>query len=310
MRVAIVGRTNVLLAAAERVTDAGHTISAVVTCKPEKHYDAGVDHFKKLANDQNCAFAEIASLNSSDSISFLNGTKSDIAISVNWPKLIGTDARSEFRLGILNAHAGDLPLYRGNATPNWAILNGETRIGLCIHQMTDTLDAGDVLIRQLFDLTEETYISDVYDWIRAVTPEMFVSAINGLANQTISPTPQDQNPAKSLRCYPRLPEDGLIDWTAPRTMVHRIIRASSHPFHGAYSFLNGRKVTIWRASSLETAPFLSVPGHICERDGIFPIIACHDGMLRLEEVSIDEGVSNTAALKTISSSLRARMRSI
>ena len=32
-----------------------------------------------------------------------------------------------FELGILNAHGGDLPRYRGNACQAWAIINGEER---------------------------------------------------------------------------------------------------------------------------------------------------------------------------------------
>ena len=34
---------------------------------------------------------------------------------------------SIFTLGILNAHGGDLPRYRGNACQAWAIINGEEK---------------------------------------------------------------------------------------------------------------------------------------------------------------------------------------
>ena len=41
-----------------------------------------------------------------------------------------------FKYGILNArHFGDLPKYRGNVYPNWAILNNEKNIYLTIHKM-------------------------------------------------------------------------------------------------------------------------------------------------------------------------------
>ena len=44
-----------------------------------------------------------------------------------------------------NAHAGDLPRYRGNACANWAIINGEDKVGLSIHKMDAGLDSGPII---------------------------------------------------------------------------------------------------------------------------------------------------------------------
>ena len=64
-----------------------------------------------------------------------------------------------FNYGILNAHGGDLPRYRGNACQAWAILNGENKIGLCIHKMVGgELDSGDIISRDYLDIGENTKI--------------------------------------------------------------------------------------------------------------------------------------------------------
>lgn len=42
----------------------------------------------------------------------------EVAISVNWLTLIKQPLIDQFKYGIINAHAGDLPRYRGNACPN------------------------------------------------------------------------------------------------------------------------------------------------------------------------------------------------
>jgi methionyl-tRNA formyltransferase len=39
-------------------------------------------------------------------------------VSINWPTLMSADTCAAVPIGILNAHAGDLPRYRGNACPN------------------------------------------------------------------------------------------------------------------------------------------------------------------------------------------------
>jgi len=54
--------------------------------------------------------------------------------------MISREVFQLFRHVILNAHAGDLPKYRGNACPNWAILKGEKRVVLTIHQVSENLD--------------------------------------------------------------------------------------------------------------------------------------------------------------------------
>ena len=46
---------------------------------------------------------------------------------MNFSNLISKDFLNFFKFGVLNAHYGDLPRYKGNACPNWAILNNEKK---------------------------------------------------------------------------------------------------------------------------------------------------------------------------------------
>lgn len=72
-------------------------------------------------------------------------------MSLNYSSIISQKVIDLFPLGILNAHGGDLPKYRGNACQAWAILNGETKIGLCIHSMIGgEVDNGNIIDRKIF----------------------------------------------------------------------------------------------------------------------------------------------------------------
>ena len=52
--------------------------------------------------------------------------EADVVVSINFINVIPKSSFiGKFRFGVINAHAGDLPKYRGNACPNWAILNDE-----------------------------------------------------------------------------------------------------------------------------------------------------------------------------------------
>ncbi|MFN2438967.1 MAG: hypothetical protein ABR503_07185, partial [Chitinophagaceae bacterium] len=90
-----------------------------------------------------------------------------------------------------------------------------------------------------------------------------------------------------LRCYPRLPEDSQIDWNADVEYIGRLIRASSHPFNGAYSFLNNEKIIIWKARVIiPEDKFLAVPGHVAKirKDVEKILVACRDGLLEIDEI--------------------------
>ncbi len=51
----------------------------------------------------------------------LETSGAEIVISANWPSLFKHEIFAYFKYGIVNIHPGDLPKYRGNACPNWAI---------------------------------------------------------------------------------------------------------------------------------------------------------------------------------------------
>ncbi len=115
-----------------------------------------------------------------------------------------------------------------------------------------------------------------------------VRSVEDLNEGTLKPEPQSADPDDVLRTFPRRPEDSRLDWSWSTERILRMIRASSHPFAGAISYLEGeRRVTIWRAERHDYATrFLAVPGQVCLKSDEHPVIACADGMVRLTDVEV------------------------
>ena len=134
-------------------------------------------------------------------------------------------------------------------------------------------------------------------------------AINSLEDESLQPVAQSIDPSKSLRCYPRRPEDGKIKWHQSTRDVHALIRASSHPFSGAFSFLEtGEKIKIWRVDIIQDfAPFCAIPGQILYREDECAVIACADGALKILEASLDTKTDDKLAMKMLLKSVRARL---
>jgi UDP-4-amino-4-deoxy-L-arabinose formyltransferase/UDP-glucuronic acid dehydrogenase (UDP-4-keto-hexauronic acid decarboxylating) len=266
VRFAALGRTRWLLESIQRARESGHEPVLIGTCAASPEYDVVEQDFELLARQIGCPFFSNANLRAEEPRQLLDESRADLALSINWLTLIGADVRERFRHGVLNAHAGDLPRFRGNACPNWAILSGEERVVVSIHRMADGIDDGPILVQRSFPLDEDTYVGDVYAFMNAAIPEMFVEVLDALELGDLPGRSQPEDPALALRCYPRRPCDAEITWSCDAITLARLVRASAEPFGGATTWLDGERVRIWRARP-ERLPFawLGVPGQVAER---------------------------------------------
>lgn len=292
MRVAALGRTRMLFDSIRHVADAGHDIVLIGTCKASPEYGVTEHDFAALAQDIGCTYFCDHRLSNDATRHLIAECQADIAISVNWLTIIREEVLQLFPRGILNAHAGDLPRYRGNAAPNWAILNGEPAVCLTIHEMVEQLDAGPIVLQERLPLTSDTYIGDVYEWLDQQVPLLMSRSLQGLEDGTISPRQQSTDPSEALRCLPRRLEDSAIDWSQSAEQIHRLVRASSEPLSGAFTWWNQQRLKVWRTHIEQLAiPHQGVPGQVvwvCRESGHVGVLAGDSALVVLEEVSIGE----------------------
>lgn len=72
---------------------------------------------------------------------------SELAISVGFPRALPVPhLQSLARLGALNLHPALLPHDRGPCPTFWALKRGEDQSGVTLHLLTETVDAGDILL--------------------------------------------------------------------------------------------------------------------------------------------------------------------
>jgi len=289
MRIAIIGRTEILYDVAERLQAEGHELACFLTAKEAPEYKRTADDFRALAERYNVPFAQGGRIQ--DSYEFLQKAGAEIAVSINYTGVIPQEVVDLFPLGILNAHGGDLPKYRGNACQAWAILNGEKRIGLCIHRMIGgELDSGDIIARDYLAIDHDTKVTRAWDWMMHRTPELMVEAVTRLSSDPsyVLERPS-KDPKDALRCYPRKPEDGRIDWHQPALNILRLINASNKPYAGAFCDYDGDKLIIWDAELVnDDEVFCAAPGQVTIIGKGIVEVACGYGKLRLLEIEMNQ----------------------
>lgn len=280
-----IGRSRYLYDGIRHLTAKGYNFQAIVTEEAYDEYDIKHQDFENLARELNARFFMIKSVMQEELIKIISSNKIRAAISVNWKYTIPKTFLDLFECGILNYHLGNLPDYKGNATVNWSIINGENKIFGNIHKMDPELDAGDVIARKAIRISDKTYIAEILARAVKDVPLLYEKALQKVLKKPGSFLVKGSK--HGLRCYPRLPEDSQIDWSESAQKVSRLIRASSSPYPGAYSFLNGERIIVSKASVFQNKEkFLAIPGHVVgiQKENKFIRVACGKGMLEIQEI--------------------------
>ncbi len=205
--------------------------------------------------------------------------KPDLILSVYYRNMISSKILAIPPLGAFNMHGSLLPRYRGRAPINWAVLHGEPRVGMTLHRMVKSADAGAIVDQEGVDIgprdTAEHAFRKVLPCARLVLERQIDALLAGTARET----PQDD----SLATYfgGRKPEDGRIDWSWPSLRIFNLIRAVTDPYPGAFADVGGARLMVWWAEHASPAcqSIKGVPGQILSLEPF--VIATGDGALEL-----------------------------
>lgn len=296
MRIAIIGRTEILYETVELFLDHSFKIPLIITSNEAPEYTKTSKDFEELAKKIGAKYIYTNRLD--ECTEDIKNANCEIAVSLNYSSIISQDIIDLFPLGVLNAHGGDLPRYRGNACQAWAILNGEDKIGLCIHSMRGgEVDSGNIIDREYLDIDVNTKVTTCWEWMAQRIPQIFLSSVLKLQKDpSYVLEVQSKDPKDALRCYPRIPEDGKIDWNKSNIEILRLINASNKPYGGAYCFYEDKKLIIWDAELFEDDEiYLSEVGQVSniEKDGSV-IVITGNGKLKIKQIEFDGFVSNAS----------------
>lgn len=195
------------------------------------------------------------------------------------------------RLGAVNLHPSLLPRYRGRASINWAILHGESELGLSAHWVDEGMDTGNILAQRRYTLARDEDVGDALEKLYPLYERVTAEVLTQLARGALAGTPQDHAAASE---FPRRrPEDGAITWERPAREVWNLIRAVAAPYPGAFANVHGARLRIWKAAGVREFPFgaTATPGELLAISGDARrlTIACADAAIEITHYEIESG---------------------
>jgi methionyl-tRNA formyltransferase len=214
--------------------------------------------------------------------------KPAVIYSFYYRNLLPTELITLAPLGAYNLHGSLLPKYRGRAPVNWMLANGEREAGATLHHMVERADAGDIVAQRAIEITDDDTALTLYRKIVPIGAELIRQYHPLIASGTAPRGAQDLTQGNYFGR--RRPEDGRINWNWSARRIFNLVRAVTHPYPGAFGFIDGCKVLVWTSKIASEDGVRGAAGTIVAEHSNGAIeVAAGTGSVILSRVQIENG---------------------
>ncbi len=278
MRVTLLASADFALPALEALVQAGHELS--VGTQPGRPAGRGRGLRRTpvalRAEALGVASRELDDVNDVAALDWLSFCRPDLLVVVAFGQKLGKAVRAAAPWGCVNIHPSLLPRWRGAAPVPAAVLAGDEQTGVCVIDVVDRMDAGDVLASRATNVGRKTS-GELLDELSATGARLLLEVIDALVSGDVRRAPQDERAATRA---PKLgPDDGRIRWEHAAIDVDRRVRAVT-PRPGAFALFADRS----RLAILAGEPVAGEPGHlpgeVLAAHGEL-LVACGEGAYRV-----------------------------
>ena len=261
----------------------GHEVVAVWT-QPDKPAGRGnkvsFSPVKEFAISHGIEVFQPARIKNDEAKQLFASHDADVAVVVAYGRILPDEFLRAPRRGCINVHFSLLPLYRGAAPTNWAIVNGETETGVTTMFIEPTLDTGPILLQSKTEIGDTETAPELMERLSEIGASLLGETLARLGDLT--PRPQHDRDATFAPMLEK--EDGLIDWSRSAFEIERRVRGFQ-PWPNAYTTFNSKGLTIWRADPIESPNPNATPGEVIVVHGEDLLVSCGEvTALRLIDV--------------------------
>ncbi|MDR0978965.1 MAG: methionyl-tRNA formyltransferase [Lachnospiraceae bacterium] len=173
----------------------------------------------------------------------------DIICIVAYGKIIPAEIINIPKYGAINVHYSLLPKYRGSAPIQWPVINGDATTGVTSIYINDVVDGGDIILQKETTIGENETTGELWERISKLGAELLIETLKQIESNSV--VRKKQNEEEATLAPMLYKEMGNIDWSAKTASQIKNLVRGLNPIMGAYTYLNGKKLKIWKAQVIE-----------------------------------------------------------
>ena len=286
MKIVFMGTPDFAEKSLEDVYNAGHEILAVVT-NPDRPKGRGMkmvaSPVKEFAVSKNLKIYQPEKVRKNvEFIEEIKKLEPDVICVVAYGKILPKEILEIPKLGCINVHGSLLPKYRGAAPIQWAVINGEKVTGVTTMYMDVGMDTGDMILKEKTEIAPDETTGELWDRLAIIGADLLVKTLEQIENKTAPRIPQGED----FSMAPMLEKEmSKIDWESKTAQEIKNLVRGLNPIMGTYSYLNGKKIKIWKVDVVEADSKDIKNGTVLKsdsKDGLY--IKAKDGVIKVLEI--------------------------
>ncbi len=222
-------------------------IKAVVT-QPDRKSGRGqkvsYSDIKEKALEKDLEIFQSGNVNQKEFLNKLKKIEPDFIVVVAFGQKLSPELLSIPKYGCINLHASLLPEYRGSSPIHKAIIEGKEVTGNTTMYMDEGWDDGDIIYQQEIKIKENDTVGILHDKLAEKGAELLLKTLKDIKTGKAPRIEQDDS--KATFAYKIDKSLGEIDWNQSAYEIHNLIRGVN-PWPGAYTYLNGERLKIWKS---------------------------------------------------------------
>jgi methionyl-tRNA formyltransferase len=289
MKVGVIGAVGTTALTIRKLLEHGVEVSGVLGHEPKNTGKvSGLNDLRSLCAKLNLDYKPYSNINHETHINWFRLLDLDVIFAVGFSQILKEEWLQLAKNGCIGFHPTQLPKGRGRAPIAWLILEGKPGAAT-FFKMGMGADDGPIYIQEGFEVDSNDDVQSLVPKVQKAAANAIDKLIPKLKSGNWQSVPQNEDEATYYA--KRDPIDGLINWNLKATEIDRLVKATTFPYPGAFSFVRGSIVKIW-ATDLETKlPIKGVIGRILQTDkdkGY--LIQCGEGKLWIKSYKTAENV--------------------
>jgi methionyl-tRNA formyltransferase len=249
MRIAFCTCVQIGLSCIEAIIAEGGKFDLLLTLHDHKaKKKSGRIYLDEVAAATNTPIFKLNHINDEEVAEVIRQYEIDWLLIIGWSQIASAEVIQVPRKGIIGAHPTLLPMGRGRAAVPWAIIKGLDKTGVTFFKMDDGVDTGPILDQYEIPLSPLETATELYAKVNEAHVQLIRQIWPKLKSDAVVGQTQDENQASYW--VGRTPADGELSQSMALKEVDRLVRATTHPYPGAYIMLDSStKLIIWSGST-------------------------------------------------------------